>query len=63
VTACAAASSAGSEAVRGGDQAVAGDQASVGGVVVESFCARCGNTVAVSRTQLRCSTKCWPQEK
>jgi hypothetical protein len=29
-----------------------------GGVVVESYCARGRNAMAVSRTQLRCSTKC-----
>jgi hypothetical protein len=32
--------------------------ARAGGVAVESCCARCKNAMAVSRTQLRCSTKC-----
>jgi hypothetical protein len=54
---------AGNEAARGGNQAMAGDQARVGGVKVESFCAGCGNAVIVSRTQPRCSAKCQPREK
>jgi hypothetical protein len=32
--------------------------ARAGRVAVERCCARCGNVMAVSRTQLRCSTKC-----